>query len=188
MLVLWTMPQQAILWRADVIRAIGGWNENVLEEEDWELLLRASRVGAIVFVPGTVVSIRLHGGHSTPWTKAETRRAEQQWIREHVASLPAGERSLGKRLAAARWLWRSGRAAYGGLDASRALSLYTKAMRLAPILLTSRLLRPTTTRDVAKALVGALMGNRGILAFRQAKKTVQAIRETRRPKPIHPSS
>ena len=176
---------QAILWRTEIIRAAGGWNEWILQRQDWELLIRASRQGPMLFIPEVVTEIRLHPGHTKPWTMAQELQAEARWLPEHVNSLPAGDRELGNRLVRARWLWRKGRSAYGRLDAANALSIYGQAVRLAPILLTSPVLRPTAFRDIAKALLGVLFGKRGILAARRAKKAFQALKETRRSKCRH---
>jgi glycosyltransferase involved in cell wall biosynthesis len=185
LMVLWNMPVQAMLWRTEVIRAAGGWNEWILQRQDWELLIRASKQGPILFIPDVVTEIRLHPGHTRPWTMAQELQAEERWLPEHVDSLPPEDREVGDRLVRARRLWRTGRAAYGRLDAADALSIYGQAVRLAPVLLTSPVLRPTTIRDVAKALLGVLVGKRGILAARRAKKTVQALKETRRSKSLH---
>jgi glycosyltransferase involved in cell wall biosynthesis len=180
LLVQWNMPQQAILWRTDAITSVGGWDEAILEGEDWELLVRASRSRPMVFIPEIVLDIRRHSGQASPWTRSETLRAEREWLQRHLASVPVEQQALGRRLVEARWLWRSGRSAYRDLQITKAVSAYWRAVRIAPILVTSPLLRPMTRRDMGRACLGLVIGRRGIVAARQAKGLRQALREARR--------
>jgi len=53
-------PNSSLLFRASVVRAIGGFNELFLRAEDFEFLLRMSKFGAFACVSEPLIEYRLH--------------------------------------------------------------------------------------------------------------------------------
>jgi glycosyltransferase involved in cell wall biosynthesis len=58
-------PPATALLRRDVIVAVGGFDETLSSQEDWDLFLNASRRGPIVFVDRQVAWYRRHGNNAT---------------------------------------------------------------------------------------------------------------------------
>jgi glycosyltransferase involved in cell wall biosynthesis len=173
-LAWWDIYVQQALWRTDVIRAVGGWNESIAFSEGLELMRRVSRLGPMILIPELVVAYRMHGGQVTGTVPREARRAtEEVWLQEHIRSLPPEERALAERVAGAYRVWRSGRDAYADLDCREGLMLYLRALRAAPFLLRSPLLRPVAIDSVAKASMGALIGKRGLSAVRNTRDSLR---------------
>lgn len=58
-------PTAALLYRYDIVKAIGGWNESLPIIQDARFLLDAALVGAkFVYVPGVGASYRVHKSNS----------------------------------------------------------------------------------------------------------------------------
>lgn len=55
----WNLPPAAVLWRAEVVRALGGWDESLRRCEDRDLNLRAGD-RPVVLVPRAVMRYRIH--------------------------------------------------------------------------------------------------------------------------------
>lgn len=173
-LAWWDIYVQAALWRTDAMRAVGGWNESITFSTGLELMRRVSRLGPMILIPEVVVAYRMHGGQLTGTIPTEIRRtSEDVWLQEHIRSLPPEERVLAERVADAYRVWRSGRDAYANLECREGLTLYLRALRAAPFLLRSPLLRPVAIGSIAKASMGALIGKRGLSAVRDAKTSLK---------------
>ena len=167
LLAYWMRSLGSTLFRTDVVRAVGGWNEEVTVSGDRELFVRASRRGPVILIPYVVHEKRTHSGQ---WRAAEIREIQQRWVREHIDTLPLRERALALRLTKVYRLLNDARIAYGNLASTKALSLYWQAVRTAPSVLLSPLLRPVIAEGVAKSLAGTFIGKRGVLAARGVKR------------------
>lgn len=58
-------PAAVALHRRAAVEAIGGFREDLLQLEDWDLCLRLSRMGPLVPVPAVLVLYRRHAGNLT---------------------------------------------------------------------------------------------------------------------------
>src|SRR5205823_2290325 len=125
----WMSPPGTVLWRAEVVRGVGGWAENLTLSEDRELLLRGSRVGPVVFVPDVVLDKRAHAGQR--WAP-DARRVQEEWVRAHLESLSPRDRDVGSRLSRTYRYLNDARIAHGNLRSREALSLYLRAIRSTP--------------------------------------------------------
>jgi len=172
LLAFWMQSLGTALFRTDVVHAAGDWNEEVTVSGDRELFVRLSRRGPVILVPHVVLDKRTHSGQ---WRAVEIREIQARWMREHVDALPSGERELALRLTKTYRLLNDARIAYGNLESRKAISLYGQAVRSAPSLLRSPLVRPEIARGVAKSFVGFVVGRGGILAARRVKKALRRL-------------
>ena len=167
----WMSPPGTVLWRTEAIRMVGGWNENITGSEDRELFLRASRRGSVVFIPQVVLDKRTHSGQ---WRSAEVREQQARWTSAYVEALPPEDKPRGSAAMRACKSWNDGRRAYGSLRPREAVGLYLRAVRASPLVLTSPLLRlfyaGLSVSALAKSLVGVLIGKRGVIWLRHAKR------------------
>jgi len=172
LLAFWMPPLGTTLFRTNVLKAVGGWNPAITVSGDRELFIRVSRQGPVLLVPEVVLDKRTHGGQ---WRAVEIREIQGRWVREHIDGLPSGDRELAEQLTRAYRLLNDARIAYGNLESRKAISLYGQALRVAPSLLRSPLVRPEIVRGVTKSSVGLVLGRRGILAARQSKRTIRRL-------------
>jgi glycosyltransferase involved in cell wall biosynthesis len=163
----WMSPPGSVLWRTDAVRAVGGWNEAITLSGDRELFLRMSRQGPVVFIPEVVLEKR---SHTDQWRASDIRERKAEWMGEFVRSLPSDVRPHASSAMAANRLWNDARIAYGSLHAREALSLYVRAVRACPLILTSPLMRPVIARGVAKSLLALLAGRSAVVWGRRTKR------------------
>jgi glycosyltransferase involved in cell wall biosynthesis len=158
----WDSGSGQALFRADRVREVGGWNEELSYWELGDLWFRVSRLGPVVFVPATVLELRLHPGQAPPGPGTRDPRPDL------VRLLPARERGRAKRLVAARQLVHDGDDARFLHQHRRAVGCYLRAVRMAPLLLRSPLTRPdlvaNMAREMARLLVEWMGGGRAWLA------------------------
>lgn len=172
----WMTPPGTVLWRTENIRAVGGWNEEIMVGGmggDRELWLRAARGRSMVCIPDIVLEKRTHSGQ---WRAREARQIHEQWMRELIDSWPPEDSALAVRLIKVNRMLNDARIAYGNLESRKALSLYWQAFRLAPSVLRSPLLGPGVALGTVKSLTGAITGRMGIVAARRLKRAVQRAR------------
>ena len=179
----WTSPPGAILWKTDVIRTLGGWNEDITGSEDRELLLRAARRGPVVVIPQAVLDKRTHGGQ---WRSVQVRERQARWTNAFVDALPPNDRPRGSAARDAYRSWNEGRRAYGNLRPREAVDLYVRAVRTSPMILTSPLLRRRVCVGFGKSLAGVMIGPRGVVSARRVKRAImdavgRNVEEAKRP-------
>jgi glycosyltransferase involved in cell wall biosynthesis len=69
----WFIPANAILWRTRAVRAIGGYNEALLINQDVDLCFRMLLSGNICGVNGARALIRIHGGEQVGRNNSEKK-------------------------------------------------------------------------------------------------------------------
>jgi len=143
----WNGPPGAILWRAQVVRDVGGWNEALRRAEDTDLNLRAWRHRTIV-VPHPVIDYRYH---RTQVPLSEFWPIDRQVRLHFIESLPDVERVEGRRLFAAREIFQTGLELYDDRAHGAAAREFVRAARLAPDMFRSPLLGPWLASVTAKA-------------------------------------
>lgn len=84
------VPCCSVLWRADFVRGIGGWNEAMLQNDDGELVLRACRRRAAIAraVSGVGVYVQRDVGHRV------SQQVSAEIFRQQIALLAEIERTL----------------------------------------------------------------------------------------------
>jgi glycosyltransferase involved in cell wall biosynthesis len=93
-LIGWSAITGATLWRRKAVERAGRWDSRWSWAEDWELWLRASRIGRVSFTPRKVVRYRLHPEQ----TIARLQQREKSTIgggigMTHLASLDGRDRA-----------------------------------------------------------------------------------------------
>jgi glycosyltransferase involved in cell wall biosynthesis len=177
----WMSPPGTTLYRAELVREVGGWNEAITLSGDRELFLRVARRGTILFVPEVVLYKRAHGGQRRA---SDTRERKAEWMRAYVNSLPPVDRSRALAAMQANRLCNDARIAYGNLRLREAISLYFRAARTMPLALTSPLLRRSVVGGMAKSLLALLAGRRALVWARSMKERLlwmlgRSVRESK---------
>jgi hypothetical protein len=158
----WDSGSGQALFRADRVRRAGGWNEELSYWELGDLWFRVARLGPVVFVPATVLELRLHPGQTPPNPPTRDPRPDL------VGLVPATERERATRLVAAHRLVNEGDDARFLNQHRRALGCYLRAVRTAPLLIRSPLTRHDLVGNVARetARLLAEWAKRGVSLWR----------------------
>lgn len=96
----WTPNSGQNLYRADVVRAVGGYDTRCLPCEDRAMWLRIAHVGPVRVIPKVVLEYRVHSGQSKP---LDVDRIRETVFRDFIATLSPdeGEEALRLRRAVA---------------------------------------------------------------------------------------
>ena len=160
----WDSGSGQALFRTDSVHTAGGWNEGLTYWEVGELWFRVGRLGPVVFLPSTVLELRLHHGQtpSNPPTRDPRR--------DLIGTLSATEREQATRIVRARRLVDEGdEARFAGRHRS-ALGLYLRAVRTAPLLIRSPLTRRDLIGNVGMEAARVLAGRHGRRAGRWLRR------------------
>jgi glycosyltransferase involved in cell wall biosynthesis len=168
-LAQWNMPPGAMLWRTDVVRRLGGWDESLRRAEDAELCLRSWRHPAAL-IPDTVMHYRYHLDQ-VPTSK--TWPPDWEARRGFVESLPEPERSQGERLLRSRELYQDALERHLERDYRKAAVGFAAMARCTPVLALSPVSGPYLDGLLVKAAVGALLP-------RSLAERVSTVRRRRR--------
>lgn len=168
-LAQWNMPPGAMLWRTDVVRRLGGWDESLRRAEDAELCLRAWQRPAAL-IPQTVMRYRYHRDQVPT---ARTWPLDWQARCGFVASLPQPERSEGERLLRSRELYQQALERHLEHDFRAAAAGFAAMARCSPSLVLSPISGPYLNGLLVKATIAALLP-------RAAAKRISATRRLRR--------
>ncbi|MDQ6839879.1 MAG: glycosyltransferase [Actinomycetota bacterium] len=148
----WNMPPAALLWRSDVVRAIGGWDASLPRCEDRNINLRAyPRV--FTLVPDTVMSYRVHAAQVP---SAATRIVHREMVQRFVSTLPPPDRSVGKAIIDLQERFPDALDAYNDGRYREALPTLWEAAVGSTALRRSPVLGRWLMRLVATAVIGAL--------------------------------
>jgi glycosyltransferase involved in cell wall biosynthesis len=152
-LAQWNMPPGAMLWRTDVVRRLGGWDESLRRAEDAELCLRAWRHPAAL-IPDTVMRYRYHLDQVPT---AKTWPLDWQARRGFVDSLPEPERTEGERLLRARELYQQALEKHIERDFRASAAGLAAMVRCSPSLALSPVSGPYLDSLLVKAALGAVL-------------------------------
>jgi glycosyltransferase involved in cell wall biosynthesis len=148
----WDSGSGQALFRTDCVRAAGGWNETLSYWELGELWFRIARLGPVVFLPTTVLELRLHAGRMPPNPSDRDPRPDL------INMLSDTEREAGRRILRARQLVHDGDAARFRGQHLSALRYYVRAVRTSPVLIRSPLTRPDLVGNMARETARFLGG------------------------------
>jgi len=168
-LAQWNMPPGAMLWRTEVVRRLGGWDESRRRGEDAELCLRAWQHPAAL-IPDTVMRYRIHHDQ-VPITNVWPLDWEAR--RSFVDTLPAPQQAEGERLLHAREMYQQALERHLGRDFRGAVSGFAAVARSSPSLALSPVSGPYLQGLLVKAALGALLP-------RPIADRVSAVRRRRR--------
>jgi glycosyltransferase involved in cell wall biosynthesis len=149
--------------RTDTLRTAGGWNEQLAYWELGDLWFRIARLGPVVFLPQTVLEIRLHPDQTLPSPLVTDPRLE------FVPALPEPDRREAERILRARQLVLAGDDARFRGEYRGALGHYLRGMATAPLLLRSPLTRTDLAGNVGHVAPRALLGRRGRAGLRRLR-------------------
>ena len=152
-LAQWNMPPGAMLWRTEVVRRLGGWDESLRRAEDAELCLRAWRHPAAL-IPRTVMRYRYHLNQvptSVTWPLDWAAR------RGFVDSLPQPERAEGERLLRSRELYQQALEQHLEGNFRSSAAGFAAMARNSPGLVLSPVSGPYLDGLLARAALGAVL-------------------------------
>ena len=155
-----------ILFRTEVVRSLGGYRDTLAIAEDWELLLRVSRVGRLLFIPDLVTAYRRHASQ-TPMDKLDD--VIDELASEHLRTWPEDDRRTGERIRAARAIFRRGDRALTELEPRAAVGAFVATVRTYPPVLSFPVARSEVTRRLAKSVGALVVGRTGTRALRRVK-------------------
>ena len=144
-------PGQSLI-RADVLRAVGGFDAGVWGSDDWDLYLRLCGVGPVRYKPGVSLTYRLHANNASATAAVRHARNHFAVARRHLGSWPLHPLRRGRNH------WRSARYFVPNLiaaakrsraagDAAATRDALRLAMRFRPYLL----LRSWFRRELSRA-------------------------------------
>jgi glycosyltransferase involved in cell wall biosynthesis len=146
----WSNSGQNI-YRAAVVREIGGFDPSLRCVMDRRLWLDVARRGLVCVLPFVAMEYRQHAGQMTKWPNIDAER-ERLWA-QFIESLPPSQQSHGRRIRrSAELSARAERAREAG-EFSAAARLQLGAIASAPTLLASPLLRRPFWWGLKKALL-----------------------------------
>ena len=161
----WMFVSGQVLLRTDAVRAVGGWDEDLVVGEDQDLWLRVPGKRPAVMVPSVVLDQR---------TRREGVDADdvEEAVRARVVNdLPAADRPRAARLIEARRHLRAAGRAFDDDRFGAATAALLAAARAAPSLLASPIWGPQLVLSTAKGATGAaLPGAAGQTARRAVKR------------------
>lgn len=166
----WVAHTGRTVFRASFVRNADGFQPGLVVAEDRDLWLRISRLGPVVFVPGTVLDHRMHPGQ---WRPLNVHDTELAVTRRHLAMVSVDERRLGERILEARPHILDGKRAWDEDRPHDAVRQLVQLRRAPAVLLFSPFVRRDWIKPFWRALIGSLLGTRGIRLSRRALARVR---------------
>lgn len=153
----WTAAPGQCMFRTQAVKKIGGWNPNVIVEEERELLLRLLKGdGLVALMPEVVLFKRSRNGGLCDHKRDEFLRG--QICREAMKRLTGRDQILAGKILKARQHYFCANEHYEHHKFGEALRLYIRALGEAPELI--RL--PLSRKPLLSAIVKSCLGNLGI--------------------------
>lgn len=146
----WSSVSGQNLYRASVVRAVGGYEDEALIPcEDRLLWCRIALRGSVVLVPDTVMSYRYHAGQSRP---PDIRRIRDRVARRAIRATPRPEWRRGLRLRCSGHCIERAEEALSSGNTFRAIRMVGRAVRYDPGIFTSPLIGEWVFRRLAGRL------------------------------------
>ncbi|MCS6846707.1 MAG: glycosyltransferase [Anaerolineae bacterium] len=168
------IPPHALLWRREVIEALGGWDETFFAAQDYELMLRAALQGLqLRYQPGHWAVVRRYGNVTVSTSDPLRRLWHRTRALEKVEHRLAQDEALRKRYAPelARAYFRTARELYP-LDRRAAVQLCARSLSLDPAFAPRRSL----AYDAAFGLLGFERTEALVQVWRGLKRALGKIK------------
>jgi cellulose synthase/poly-beta-1,6-N-acetylglucosamine synthase-like glycosyltransferase len=168
----WYLLPGLALWRADELRALGGWDESRTFAEDLELSLRI-HPRTLALVPHEVLRYRQHGRMPDRALERHHARMNAEVVEAFERRLSGREARAARRLVRARPLREQAMAAYAQAQYGPALRGLVRSAAIAPSLVASPVLGPTVVVMMVRSLVALVLPS-------SVRQRVRAARVARR--------
>lgn len=149
----WSAVPRQVLFRTEILKAIGGYDSSVIPCDDRDLLQRVAQRGPLLLRPETVMTYRI-----TPqqWRPPNIRRIRERVARRSIRSLPRQQqlRALRVRLLVAKVDAAEDQISHGSLI--HAIRLLAWAALMSPATLLSPMIGPWVVRRLAGRLARRL--------------------------------
>lgn len=145
----WSAVPGQVLFRTDLLHALGGYDGSVVPCEDRDLLQRVAQCGPVLLRPETVMTYRI-----TPeqWRPPEIRRIRERVARRSIRGLPPQRRRAALRLRHLVALVDRAEDQISNGSLRQAIALVTQAALTSPATLLSPLIGPWLLRRLAGRL------------------------------------
>lgn len=168
------IPLHALLWRREVIEALGGWDETFFAAQDYDLMLRAALRGLrLRYQSGPGVVMRRYGNVTVSTSDPLRRLQHRTRALERVERQLAQDRALRERYTPelARAYFRTARELYP-LDHRTAAQLGARSLSLDPAFAPHH----SWAYDAAFSLLGFVPTEALAHVWRQVKRTPNRIK------------
>jgi glycosyltransferase involved in cell wall biosynthesis len=162
----WMAVSGQCLFRAEVLRAVGGWDGAHIPIEDHVLWLRAASLGPVVLLPESVLLYRVHAGQ---WRPENLRQMMTDVREDAVRRLSEPERGVGERILRGRALADAAYLRYHQGRRFAALALFARTLATLPSARRSPLVR----RQLLGVMLKCLVGGRGAHVLQRIGQAVR---------------
>lgn len=149
----WMAVSGQCVFRTEIVRSFNGWEGKYIPIEDHVFWLHASTLGPAVLIPEIVMRYRIHSAQSRPENiddmMAEVRENAVEQNQEMMAN-------QSRRILEARRFYVQADHHFTDMEAGKALRLYLKAIRTAPEILRSPLIRAMIVLPALYCLTGTI--------------------------------
>lgn len=150
----WMAVSGQCLFRADVLRAVGGWDGSRIPIEDHVLWLKAAGLGPVALLPRIVLMYRVHPGQ---WRPENLQQMMTEVREEAVQRMSEPERGVGRRILEGRALANAAHQRRRQGRPLAALALFARTLAMLPSVRRS----PLARQQLLVAMLKCLVGGRG---------------------------
>jgi glycosyltransferase involved in cell wall biosynthesis len=163
----WMAVSGQCLFRAETLRAMGGWDGAWIPIEDHVLLLEAAGRGPVALLPDIVLLYRVHPGQ---WRPDNLQRMMTEVRERALGRWPEAERGLGRRILEGRAVANAAHLRYHQGRRLAALALFARTFWMLPSVRRSSLAR----RQLLEAMLKCVVGGRGVHIMKRIRMAVRA--------------
>lgn len=177
----WNLQPGAGIFRTDVVRAFGGWDESLRRCEDLDFNFRFYG-HRFALVPATVLYYRQHPAHIESARHDAQHALAAEVRRRFVATLTGRDREDGERILRARPRFDAALEAYEHGDFRAAAAGFSAMLRTAPCLTRSPVLTPWFAGLLAKSAIASAAPPRALASIR-ARRRMRRMRRLAKTSP-----